>query len=91
MLSVISKGTAEDRRDAKRLKTGKCSDCQKGNRVRTCQFPDRECNFTLRQGSQADCQADYKGQREAPTIGSDVCLEPAWENQEQVSTDSLRS
>lgn len=31
MLSVIFEGTVEDRRNAKRLETGKCSDFQKQN------------------------------------------------------------
>lgn len=60
MLSVISEGTVEARRDAKKLETGKCSDFQKGNGVPACRFPDRECNFTLRQGSQADCKGTLR-------------------------------
>lgn len=63
------RGNCGGQQDAKKLETGKCSDFQKWEQATACQFPARECNVTLKQGSRADCKG-------APKTGSNVCLEP---------------
>lgn len=78
MLSVISEGTVEDSREAKKLETCKCSDFQNGNRQQPASFR-LENVMSL---SSKVLKQIVKGHLRAPKIESDVFLEPVSGNRE---------